>query len=473
MSTSQFPQRHFVRLTVLAALAVASPAAFSAAGTVAFLQGDVSIRGAQGALRAAERGSAVESGETVETGSGRVQLRMTDGAYISLQPQTALRLDSYQTASGNTPESGVMSLLRGGLRTITGLIGKSQRQNYRLSTPTATVGIRGTEFLATADNGTRVRVAGGIVALCTEGGGCIDLTNGQTGFAPNSAARPTLVAQAPSLPPNPAPEQETVFASAEDRNESGASVVLGPSGNAVYQMPLPPGPGGLAPVFNSAYGGAIQGGLLGGSSTFNATGGLIEFVDSGGGPHFHTGTLADNGSDGIIAWGRWTAGEVSNSPISSMHYIATANTYPVQTPIVQAFASFASTAPTMVNNSTGAVVQTGLANSVTGTLNVNFFSTSGGSLSYALNVPIGGETYTMTGTAHQFFTTSFLGNADTNVTSTGPGCAFGCTGNNIIPNANGFQGTFTGTGANLRAGATYGFDAQGATVTVSGAIVFK
>lgn len=466
-----------IRLTVSAALAVASPAVFSAAGTVAFLQGDVNIRGAQGMLRSAERGSAVESGETVETGgTGRVQLRMTDGAYISLQPQTALRLDSYQTASGSTPESGVMSLLRGGLRTITGLIGKSQRQNYRLTTPTATVGIRGTEFLATADEGTRVRVAGGIVALCTEGGGCIDLTSGQTGFAPNSAARPTLVTQAPSLPPNPAPVQETVYASAEDRNESGASVVLGPSNDVVYQTPLPPGPGGLVGVYHSAYGGAVQGGLLGGTASFNATGGLTEFVDTNTTPHFHSATLAEYGSDGVIAWGRWSSGSVDNgstTPLSALHYVATSATYPVATPIVQAFASFASTAPTMVNNSTGALVQTGTPNSVTGTLNVNFFSTTGGSLSYALNVPIGGETYTMTGTANQFSVTSFLGNPDTSVTSSGSGCALGCSGNNVIPYANGFQGTFTGTGSNLRAGATYGFEAQGATVTVTGAIVFK
>ena len=69
-------------------LCVAAQAA-NTAGTVAFLQGEVSIRAAQGGLRAAERGATIESGETVETGhAGRVQLRMSDGAYISLQPQT-------------------------------------------------------------------------------------------------------------------------------------------------------------------------------------------------------------------------------------------------------------------------------------------------------------------------------------------------------------------------------------------------
>jgi hypothetical protein len=229
-------------------------------------------------------------------------------------------------------------------------------------------------------------------------------------------------------------------------------------------------------VYNSAYGGAVQGGLLGGTSTYNATGGLTEFVDTNTTPHFHSATLADYGSDGIIAWGRWSGGWVnngSNTPLSAMHYVATANTYPVASPIVQAFASFASTAPTMVDNTTGALLQTGVANSVTGTLNVNFASTTGGSLSYALNVPIGGETYTMSGTANQFNVVSFLGNADTNVTSSGSGCSLGCTGNNVIPYANGFQGTFTGTGSNLRAGANYGFAAQGSTVTVTGAIVFK
>jgi hypothetical protein len=49
-------------------LCVAAQAA-NTAGTVAFLQGEVSIRAAQGGLRAAERGATIESGETVETRS--------------------------------------------------------------------------------------------------------------------------------------------------------------------------------------------------------------------------------------------------------------------------------------------------------------------------------------------------------------------------------------------------------------------
>src|SRR5690606_40688035 len=42
---------------------------------------------------------------------------------------------------------GFFSLVRGALRTISGAIGKRQPDDYRMSTPTASIGIRGTEFV--------------------------------------------------------------------------------------------------------------------------------------------------------------------------------------------------------------------------------------------------------------------------------------------------------------------------------------
>lgn len=464
-----FPSLPPVRIALACAawLALLPAAQAAPAGTVAFLQGDATIRAAQGALRPAAAGAVVESGDTVQTGRGRLQLHMADGAYISLQPETALRLDDYRVASATEPEQGLMSLLRGGLRTITGAIGRANRQAYRLTTPTATVGIRGTEFLATADEGTRVRVAGGEIALCN-GSGCVNVASGQSGFAPPGGAAPLLVSVAPSLPPEPAPANDPVYLAAEQRNARGESVVFGASASAQsWTTPLPPGPGD-ASVFYSYASGGTGGGILGGSMSYDAGGGLVSYTDCCSGPAFTGGTLAESGADGLIAWGRWSAGLYGSSALGSLQYVTSSTTQASSMPVVRGYASFASTAP-VLSSSSGATLAVGTSNSVTGTLNVNFTGSSGGTVSYALSVPLAGETFSINGSAAQYGTTKFLGTSSS-ISSTGAGCSSACAG--VIPFADAFQGFITGP-AGERAGGTYGFSAPGLGGTVSGAIVFK
>ena len=183
----------------IAALCVASGVAWAApAATVLFTSGEVRAVSAQGTVRELKTGEGVEellnaivnevdpptgdadappralifeSGETVKTGKGRVQLRMVDGALMALGERTTLRLDDYRLAGpAGTDERGFMSLLGGGLRTISGSIGKPRTDNYKLDTPSGTIGIRGTEYTADVENGLRVGVIGGRVAVCNDGG---------------------------------------------------------------------------------------------------------------------------------------------------------------------------------------------------------------------------------------------------------------------------------------------------------------
>lgn len=467
--------RHIAyRLLVLACL---SSAQFvygqSTAGTVEFVSGQASIRSAAGQTRAAERGVALRSGDTIETASGRLQMRMVDGAYISLQPQSLLRLDEYFAGgSGAVEERGLLGLLRGGLRSVTGTIGRANRASYRLTTPTATVGIRGTEFAVTADNGTRVSVTEGLVALCNDGG-CVDIGVGQSGFAPDRQSRPALSFAPARLPPA-ASVQPQSFVVAEQRSANGNSAALfdtGTSGISVVPVvPLPNGVGGLVAA-SVTTGGAFSAGLLGSTMSFSLGGALTQGIDCCTPTNNYTaGVSSDFGADGIIAWGRWTSGLGQNGQnLTTMNYISvlTANNVTAPTTsIVHAYTSFASTAPTVTSG--GTLIAVGTPNSVTGTLNVNFANlTGGGSLTYMLSVPVPGQTFTINGTANQFSGTGFLGSSST-ITSTGAGCSPSCAG--IIPFGDAIQGVFTGAAAQ-RAGANYGFSAQ--IGKVSGAIVFK
>lgn len=465
------PAAHHAAALILAVLLWSGfPTAALANGLVAFTQGEVQLRASDGSLRPAQRGSELRVGDAVETGQGRAQLRMVDGAYLSLQPQTVLRVDEYRAPSPGVAERGFLSLVRGGMRTVTGLIGRGDRDAYRITTPTATVGIRGTEFLVTAqDEGTRVRVAGGQVAVCTSAG-CLVLAPGQTGFAPTANALPVRVARAPSAPPAEAPPS-TAFVAANERNAQGQSLaVAGTSTGPIVipTVPIPSGSGGLGAV-NAGPIVGFQGGLLGGTLTFDGAGALTGFTDCCSGPNYGSATVAEFNADGVIAWGRWSGGTRSGSPLVHLNYYGFLSSNPATIPISGTYNVFASTAPVQLSASGGSVLAVGTSNSVTGSLTANFPGSAGGTLTYNLSIPLGGETYSISGSAAQFSTVSFLGSSST-ITSTGGGCTPSCSG--TIPFGDAIQGSFAGAG-NSRAGANYGFKNNSTDVKVTGAVVFK
>ena len=139
--------RHFRCKAIAAALAVFPAAAAANVARVDFAVGNVTAVSADGRTRPLTRGSEIEVGDTVNTQQGRAQLRFEDGAYMSLQPETAFKIEQFRfVEKGQGGDNIVMHLLKGGMRTITGLIGRANRQNYKFRTEVATIGIRGTEF---------------------------------------------------------------------------------------------------------------------------------------------------------------------------------------------------------------------------------------------------------------------------------------------------------------------------------------
>ena len=136
----------FVALAILVG-SLHADATFAQAGQVQFASGDVQIQRASGRKIAAFKGLAVEEGDTIQTGeTGQAQLRMVDQGLIAMRPNTEIKLEAYRYAGkedGN--ERGVIGLFRGAFRSITGAIGRSNRDSYRVRTPSATIGIRGTD----------------------------------------------------------------------------------------------------------------------------------------------------------------------------------------------------------------------------------------------------------------------------------------------------------------------------------------
>ena len=135
---------------MVAACAAVSAAAQANIGKVLFATGEVVIeRGPSNKTQVVTPKAQDELlvGDTVITGgNGRVQMQFADGALFSLQPKTRFRIDEYIYSAAQ--QRGFFSLIRGALRTSSGVIGKKNVDDYKLQTPTATVGIRGTEYLA-------------------------------------------------------------------------------------------------------------------------------------------------------------------------------------------------------------------------------------------------------------------------------------------------------------------------------------
>lgn len=184
--------------------------AAAGAARVDFSIGDVVAVQPDGIRRPLQRGAEVAAGETVDTGSGRGQLRFTDGSMVSLQPRTQFRIDAYEfkgQADGN--EKGFFSLLKGALRTITGAIGKADRKAYRLDTAVATIGIRGTEYAVAYGNSITVTTNSGLIEVCNNAG-CLLVEAGQSAYVPDINTLPSFTPRnaldplmRPPVPPAP------------------------------------------------------------------------------------------------------------------------------------------------------------------------------------------------------------------------------------------------------------------------------
>lgn len=114
-------------------------------GMVDMISGTATVTDKTGANKPVHAGMEIYSRQSIQTGSdGEVHIVTEDGGFIALRPNTSFRVDRYQ-AKGESTDEVVFSLLKGALRSITGWVAKKNPQVYRLHTPSATIGVRGTD----------------------------------------------------------------------------------------------------------------------------------------------------------------------------------------------------------------------------------------------------------------------------------------------------------------------------------------
>jgi hypothetical protein len=118
-------------------------------GKIIIAKGEVYAIDTAQKSRALERRSDVLEGDTLVTGAnGEIQVRFNDNAILALRAGSRLKISEYHGALTDRPEQVLMELLTGGFRTITGTLGKSDKEAYQIRTPKASIGIRGTNYEA-------------------------------------------------------------------------------------------------------------------------------------------------------------------------------------------------------------------------------------------------------------------------------------------------------------------------------------
>lgn len=200
------------------------------AGHVILTKGSVSAVAEDGEIRSLKRRSKIMSGEIIKTGAGSsVQIRFIDKALMTIKANSEMDIAEYQLGRSDNDgqEKALMKLVKGGFRTISGQIGKGDKSAYKVDTPAASIGIRGTNYeVQQESNGDFVMaVYSGGISVQNESGS-IELGLGGdfnfTRVAPNGAPKGLLVAPE-TLTENSATDEATEEESeaAETSSEGG------------------------------------------------------------------------------------------------------------------------------------------------------------------------------------------------------------------------------------------------------------
>ena len=124
----------------------ANTSALVQVGEIALTKGVVTARSPQRSLTALAKGSPVYLGDNIETASRSFTvIKFNDNGKVTLRPESSFEINEYNSAEGQEKQS--FELLKGGLRAVTGAIGKANPEQVSYKARNTTIGIRGTTFL--------------------------------------------------------------------------------------------------------------------------------------------------------------------------------------------------------------------------------------------------------------------------------------------------------------------------------------
>lgn len=188
-------------------------------------------------------GSNVIEGDVLKTSRDTyTRLKFVDGSEVVLRPVTEFRIEHFSyTESKPESDNLVISLIKGGMRSVSGLLGKRNRDRVIFNTPTATIGIRGTHWGGllcppcddvptitgqVPKDGTHVDVVSGSI-IVTNAGGSEVFNAGEFGFIQSPNVPPIHVPAGQGVPvtmPTSISVDASKGRSVNDKGDSSCSV---------------------------------------------------------------------------------------------------------------------------------------------------------------------------------------------------------------------------------------------------------
>jgi hypothetical protein len=387
------------KTVLLIALASIYPLQANAdAGVAHFTFGDVTVRRSGGVSTPLAKGASVNSGDDIVTGKGsQAHIKFTDGGMVSLQGGTQFKITRYADQSDSKSDSFFVELARGGMRAITGLIGKRNKDNYKVTTNTATIGIRGSSFFLSynEDGSLSATAEQDSIVVCTNAG-CTALTAGESVKVTGKDASPSRTnerakSEESAPPPNADPKivgnQPSQF-----RDLLGAAADSSSTGYTV---------GAVTPQPSVEF----QGGQVVKFITNDASNTVLTKTGSGS-----FGTVSNLVDADFIGWGYWSAGTKTDSinastALSDFHYIVARPTASDRMPMqgTATYSLIGGTAPTATDSYTG-ISQVGQL--ISATMSIDFSQhiiTSGtiqtqfGATAVPIDISSGGMAYNQNG----------------------------------------------------------------------------
>ncbi|WP_339867784.1 FecR family protein [Pseudohongiella nitratireducens] len=167
-------------LGVVAALTVSPALAESvqptpAVGEVSLVLGEAVVIHADGSQSPVSQGMSIKASDNVQTASnGHVHIHFVDDALVSIRPDSRLRITQYDYDASQPEASTIrLNLDEGITRAISGNGARSAKERFRLNTPIAAIGVRGTDFVVSAhDEDLRARVNEGAIIVAPFSADC-------------------------------------------------------------------------------------------------------------------------------------------------------------------------------------------------------------------------------------------------------------------------------------------------------------
>ena len=317
---------------------------FAEAGTSLFTYGKVQLRTSNGELADLGRGMEINTGDSVLTGiNGRAQIRMQDGALFDIRPNSEFLIENYAfnqnenllTSSVSDNENkGFYRLVRGGFRAVSGLIGKRNKKNYRVRTPVATIGIRGTDYTAILceqncgvnGSGLYLSVASGGVVIGNDAGS-LDIDVGQAGFAADLGTAPLALASG-SIAAASSSSDEDLTLVPKEADDGQGNVISLESGDTQAVVEVVPEPTGIPGRIAASVAGNLQS-ASGATANLelNESASVNGFSTQDSSYSIDTASNTNQGFDDStgLYWGRWSNGTATNATASEANSIDLTN----------------------------------------------------------------------------------------------------------------------------------------------------